>query len=311
MNPLEIYESNSKLLSTMSLTKNENDLSDISKVYWRFIYTSKGHSYVHDLVISNQLQHPKNEESTGDAFTVKDIKSIYDESNTTFSLPHGNISNPPIKKSLKPKAPSNVSYWDLNGIFFTKFELFKHMLKFKKITMLSLRNCGLMTIPPELTKLPPGLRELDLSLNFLKTIPPDVKWEQLVGLNLSQNAFKSWPEAIQGPNFPNLQYLSLMFNHIGSKMGQNDKNLSELTDLNLSFCALTDFPAFVFQCPKLQSLNISGNGQMKPLDLETLSSLPSLQFIYINGLKVTSEIKDSHIPKQARLLSRDVKVQCN
>jgi hypothetical protein len=62
---------------------------------------------------------------------------------------------------------------------------------------------------------------LDFSVNCLEAIPWQVQWGQLKGLNLSDNAFVEWPTQIAEEQLPELEFLSLAGNAIGSAPDRN------------------------------------------------------------------------------------------
>lgn len=270
----------------------------ISKSLWKYIYSSKSKMHLHDLIVDNEISNPKS--SMYNDITPDNLKSLFTDARTTFCLSHMNIQNPPLAALKKIKRKDIVLY-DFNGVYFSNYDSFKLLQKFQGLKYLCLRDCGLIEVPRELCQIAKTLRTLDLSANFIRTIPQDIKWSSLKSLNLSENGICGWPLAIDPERLPRLQHLSLSYNPIEQDRAKK-ASFMHLLSLDLSYSSLTVFPPWIVNCPKLNYLSLRGNTRMCGFTLRYVQMLTNLQMLDITGVPIQFDDRDLQLPSELELL---------
>ncbi|OHS94101.1 leucine-rich transmembrane protein [Tritrichomonas foetus] len=301
-NNLAIFENNLRNidLSSSSTYRNEVDSEKYSKFLSRklynFIFSKQSRISTRRIFKIHKIEPKK-------AFHLDKKKNIntknlskdteLNETNTTLSLTGlkgmGSLPN------LKQKSFKSLCYIDLADIFIATNNVFRKAMDLRQLTILCLHNCGIFTIPNELCRLAPSLQTLDLSLNYLSSIPNEVHWEQLKGLNLDLNSFDKWPNNLNSTKLPNLTYLSLANNKIMNC--QANFKFNHLQFLDLSYCSLIHAPDWIINSKGLTVLNLRGNSNLYLQSLNFLNVLPSLRRLdvsgvsYVEGGMEKSEIK--------------------
>ena len=273
---------------------------------WRFVVTPDYRVAMNKLIGEKVSMHPRefgNDEEFVKKFpqyfaNVKmqpakmkeEIATLKTQNCTTFSLADKKLMDPPLKPfkaHTRKSGFENLRYCNFAGVYFASTEGLKFLTKVKQLEFLCFHDCGLLCVPPQLYKLPPALKNLDLSLNFIESVPAEVKWEQLEGLNLDENALHEFPAALAAERTPNLKSLTMAFNPVG-KGGAIASGPQGLTHLNMSYCGLDVVPQFVYQCMELQELRLRGNGSMKGIDWAQISKLSKCGRIDISGVPLPS-----------------------
>ncbi|XP_057722480.1 MDIS1-interacting receptor like kinase 2-like [Arachis stenosperma] len=192
---------------------------------------------------------------------------------------------------------------------------------FPNLTTLNLTMNNLVgKIPSEIGNLT-KLQVLDLSSNnFTYQMPPKIgNLLELQVLILSNNSLlQQIPYELS--NLQNLRILELGGNFL-SNPDPKFKGMTSLTDLNLTYNSLTEFPPFVLKCPKLVSLALSMNtiGKVPVQLFNSLKNLTTLDLTQIQlegpiptDIKNLSKLKhlglginqlNGTIPKEIGLLS--------
>ena len=284
----------------------------------RFLVTPSYRLQMNKLVTGNRSMHPREFGNDGEFITrfpqyfanVKIVPAKIKEeaakakttNQTTFSLADQRLIDPPMK-ALKSRKSwfESLRYCNFSGVYFSSTEGLKSLLKIKQIEFLCFHDCGLLAVPPQLLKLPPSLKNLDLSLNFIESVPTDVKWEQLEGLNLDENALSEFPVALSQERTPNLRVLAISFNSFGGS-GAPVSGPSRLTHLNMSYCGLGAVPLFVYQCSELQELRLRGNGNMTGIDWSQIAMLKQIQRIDISGARLPSLEHEIVLPSTLKVI---------
>lgn len=257
--------------------------SNLSPSFWRFFF------YQDIPQINSKFTHKAESRGSSSAKTIYSEKKLsleepYDPNSTFFSFVNDANSTSQVDfiAAMKSRSKTSNVHFDLSNLTNIQDNL-KSMTKFKFLSSLCLHNCGLTSIPIQLIKLPPTIKYLDLSSNFIKQIPNDVKWEHLEGLTVSCNAFENdWPEIINSHFLPSLTYLDISNNNLRQTPDLN--GFSQLQFLNLSFCKLHTFPQWIKQCPLLQVLYLNDNffntfecGDMEKINELTILNLSNLK----------------------------------
>lgn len=305
---LSIFEDNlmDHQLSTISESKtlvSDEYFKKISLPIFRFVFSYQSRVVCRESLLKYNLEPSKKlrlQKKSSDSKKSSDnynknmeeyIKTINKDS-TTFSVSgfNGNANLP----SFKQKNFNSLTFLYLSDCLITSNSAFKSALSLKSLTMICLYNCGLFSIPTDLIKLPPNLKSIDLSLNYISTIPNDVHWEHLEGLNLSLNAFNGWPPNINPTKMPNLQYLILSNNKIKKKFKSANivSPFQNLQYLDLSYCALFNCPEWVFQLKSLTSLSLTGNINLVIPSLDCFQPMTSLRKLNISGVQLLANPDD-------------------
>jgi hypothetical protein len=171
--------------------------------------------------------------------------------------------------------------------------------RFTRLNCLSLRNCGLLDVPPDLVDPPKTLRFLDLSWNLIAGIPAHSGWSQIKGLNLSNNAFVDWPRVVTQATVPGLTFLSLAGNPIAN--APDDIGfLKHLRFADFSNTGMTIVPTWMSESPNLRIIRLSGLRQCTQFPLRYLAMFPQLKFADISGIGLYGECKE--LPHELVLL---------
>ncbi len=108
-------------------------------------------------------------------------------------------------------------------------------LKITGLRMLHIENCGLSTVPPDISQLAPSLKKLKLPRNRLSGLPdPASQLAALELLDISHNAISQLPSAIFA-------------------------SMARLKEANLSHNRLAALPASISACGQLKLLDLSYN----------------------------------------------------
>lgn len=305
---LSIFEDNLTDRELSSISESKTLISDayfekISLPIFRFVFSYQSRAVCRDSLLKYNMEPSKKlrlQKKSSDRKKSSDnyntnmedyIKTISKES-TTFSVSgfNGNANLP----SFKQKNFNSLLYLNLSDCLITTSSAFKSALNLKSLTMICLYNCGLFSIPTDLYKLPPNLKSIDFSLNYISTIPNEVHWEHMEGLNLSLNAFNGWPAAVNPTKMPNLQYLILSNNKIKQKFKSVNitSPFPNLQYLDLSYCALFSCPDWVFQLKSLTSLSLTGNINLVIPTLDCFQPMTSLRKINISGVQLLTNPND-------------------
>lgn len=259
---------------------------------WRFFLSPGTRPMYNRLIASKQQVNPNAYKATKEyreackqypqfaSVPESALKSRFHEGTTSLNFAELRIVDPPLG-ALKSRA--NVKFIDLTGAVIRSKDVFKKFLLFKQLTSLSLSNCGLLEIPK---KLPPTLRNLDLSHNYISEIvAASNHWEQFERLNLSQNSFTEWPQDLNPVVFPNLVFLSIAWNKI-----ENPNPLTiimcfpKLLYLDLSYCSLLSYPKWLISSRSIHILNIAGNSEIVDFSMSMLAKMGSLKWIDISNV---------------------------
>lgn len=307
MSNLEIFEKNLAILSRDSKIKDLFSPSDtyfdqISGPLFRYIFSYQSrvvgansfHKYNIEPEKNIQLQ-TKSPESNDNMENY--LKTITEET-TTFSVSglNGNANIP----SFKQKTYGSLTYLDFSNSKIISNSVFRYAMALKSLTHLCLFNCGLFSIPQELYKPIHSLKTLDLSSNYISTIPHEIQWDKIQGLNVSLNSFDGWPTNLNNSKMPNLEYLSISNNKIKDNFGSISKGgcFSKLQYLDMSFCELLILPKVFTQCRALTYFSLSGNMNLVLPDLDFFEDSTLLQFLNISG--VSFGVSLNNLPKTAK-----------
>uniref|UniRef100_A0A8R1DZ09 Disease resistance R13L4/SHOC-2-like LRR domain-containing protein n=1 Tax=Caenorhabditis japonica TaxID=281687 RepID=A0A8R1DZ09_CAEJA len=133
----------------------------------------------------------------------------------------------------------------------------KHLEMASKSRILQLKGTGLKSVPEEITSLAEVLRNLELSENKIREIPPFIGlFTQLKQLHLSNNCLESLPDEIG--SMKKLEILNLG----GNKLRNIPVTIAACTDLrtvDLSNNQFSVFPIELVSCLHLDLLNLNGN----------------------------------------------------
>jgi hypothetical protein len=213
-------------------------------------------------------------------------------------VPEGPVENPPLQS---PKLREKAELLDMGGAFLSRADSLKHFSRFAAVCFLCLRGCGLLSVPPELETPQRSIRFLDLSRNLLAQIPMFIVWSRLKGLNLSENAFAEWPEAVGPDSLPKLGYLSLAFNLIGDPLPSRT-GFTRLRLLDLSHTKITMIPSWAGESRNLRVLRLAGNSGMKPLHRELLTTFKSLAMADVTGVEMAGPLRQIAVPSEMLLI---------
>lgn len=256
------------------LNQMQNDFINLGACY--------NHNYFSNLSSNDQKEDLQLISGrTKDSYNFHQPNSTSKNSQPQFLTSFSNSIDP--SPTLKPR--KNVKddiFLDFNNICFSNFSLFKNLPKFGKVTILSLQNCCLCSIPKELQTLPKELVSLDLSHNYLTKIHPSCSWKKLRRLNVGFNWIHEWPIIFERDKFETLEYLNFHQNLIETaKIAPKAACFKSLKYLIFSNNLLNSFPQWIYQCPELTALSLGRNRWIKDLDLSLLMNLQKLAFIDI------------------------------
>ncbi|KAK6733167.1 hypothetical protein RB195_017122 [Necator americanus] len=133
----------------------------------------------------------------------------------------------------------------------------RHIDNARKSRILQLKACGLKSMPSALNELYEVIRNLELSQNKIKELPPDIGYfTVLKQLHLSENALTQLPDEIG--SLKNLEILNLQSNKLSS-LPDTIVGCTSLKTLNLSANNFIQFPVPVCHLMSLETLNLSQN----------------------------------------------------
>ncbi|MHA1520466.1 MAG: leucine-rich repeat domain-containing protein [Promethearchaeota archaeon] len=190
-----------------------------------------------------------------DARLKEKISQLEDSLGTTFKIftDRGNYLNDRINIKILIQNHNVTAL----GIFNQKVDFFQQILEnFFHITHLTLFECELSTIPPEIIKLS-NLQNLDLRRNIISTIPDSLcQLRTLTNLDLSDNRIAALPESIL--QFSSLKYLNLQNNKI-TALPENICTMPQLESLDVSNNEITHLLPSFSQCTSVRRLHLGGN----------------------------------------------------
>ncbi|KAH0786715.1 leucine-rich repeat domain-containing protein [Histomonas meleagridis] len=294
----EVFTKNKNTFSSAILDE-ERQKVQISRALWRYLYTLNSHSFINKLMAANKIPHPK--ERKYPQMTKNDYNNLFADSNTSFSLSRVQVKDPKMKHIKRKGNHKEMVFFDFNGTFFSSLSPFKKFQKFTHLRYLSLHDCGLTLIPPELANPPKNIVSLDLSFNYISQLPDEVHWSNLQGLNLSNNAFTQWPKLLDGSLFPQLEYLSISFNNLSSTLPQQLQVFPNLITLDLSYTNVTILPDWIFNLNKLNTLSLRGNSLVEGFSFKFLCGLSELRILDISNVPLSKNY-DQTFPKSLELL---------
>ncbi|KAK6023164.1 leucine Rich repeat-containing domain protein, partial [Ostertagia ostertagi] len=145
----------------------------------------------------------------------------------------------------------------------------RHIENAQKSRILQLKSCGLKTLPPSLNELHDVIRNLELSQNKIKELPPTIgAFAVLKQLHLSENALSKKEQVIQilfEAELPheigmlkNLEILHVQSNKLSS-LPDSMVGCTSLKTLNVSANSFTQFPVVVCHLMSLETLNLAQN----------------------------------------------------
>ncbi|VDO68986.1 unnamed protein product [Heligmosomoides polygyrus] len=133
----------------------------------------------------------------------------------------------------------------------------RHIDNAQKSRILQLKACGLKSLPPSLNELHEVIRNLELSQNKIKELPPSIgEFTLLKQLHLSENALTAIPDEIG--MLKNLEVLNLQSNKL-STLPDSLVGCTSLKTLNISSNSFTRFPVPVCHLMSLETLNLAQN----------------------------------------------------
>ncbi|KAH7718019.1 leucine Rich Repeat family protein [Aphelenchoides avenae] len=133
----------------------------------------------------------------------------------------------------------------------------RHLDNAKKSRILQLKGCHLKVVPNVLEEVADILRNLDLSQNRIKEVPPFIgNFNALKQLHLSVNLIDRLPDEIGF--LKSLETLSINGNQL-TELPESLTQLSSLKTLNASANRLSRFPTVVCQLTQLEVLDLSEN----------------------------------------------------
>lgn len=295
-----VFQSNkNEMKSVISnfIQENKSEMNNNSNI-WHFFFSENSRAMYNRLISTKQQVNPNTYKSTKEYHenfkqypqycnvSENTLKSKFHESTTTLNFSEIGAIDPQLG-ALKSRV--NIKFINLAGVVIKSKDVFKKLNLFKQLTSLSLSNCGLMEIPK---KLPPTIKNLDLSYNYINDIPlGSIKWEQFERLNLSKNSFIEWPQNLNPTVFPNLVYLSLAWNRI-----ENANPITlfscfpKLLYLDLSYCSLNNYPRWLIMSKSIHVLNLAGNSEIIDFSLSLLSKMCSLKYIDISNININESI---------------------
>jgi Leucine-rich repeat (LRR) protein len=242
----------------------------------RIRYDSKTRAQTQHMIISQFLTNPRHRPDAD--MPAEQLRISFVESKPLFQLSLTPAENPPLQ-TLKPSKSCGTTYFDLGFCYFSSEEPFHHLSsRFAGLRIISLRDCGLVTLPKELETLPKKCRFLDLSMNYLSELPDKIHWDKLTGLNLNENAFLEWPAILNPTSLPRLRYLYFAANPY-SKAFDITTGFPRLRTLDLSYTKLTHLPAWVRESNTIRWLSLAGVSAIKSLSPQILVQNPALKFV--------------------------------
>ncbi|KAJ1366195.1 Leucine-rich repeat-containing protein 57 [Parelaphostrongylus tenuis] len=133
----------------------------------------------------------------------------------------------------------------------------RHIDNARKSRILQLKSCGLKSWPQPLDELQEVIRNLELSQNKIKELPPSIGlFCALKQLHLSENMIGVLPDEIG--LLKNLETLNLQSNKL-STLPETIIGCSSLKTLNISANCFSQFPVPVCHLISLDTLNLSQN----------------------------------------------------
>lgn len=277
----------------------------LSPSLWNYLFSMNNHSSIHRLVKKHELPNPKDNKNY-ELLTLNNFKVILKDQKSIFSLSYFKVEEQVFSALRQSKIKKELVYIDFTGLYFLDFSFFKHFQKLSQVKTLCLHECGLIDIPQDLVNLPKHLIYLDLSCNYISSLPDELHWKNLEGLNLSHNALNVWPSCLNGNNFPELKGLIMSFNNL-IKINQNIATFQNLISLDLSFTNLESFPLFISNSFGLKYLNLRGNIMLEEFNFNFIVLLSNLEYLDIGKAK-TSEIDKHKIPASLEfIISHDTK----
>ncbi|CAJ0608636.1 unnamed protein product [Cylicocyclus nassatus] len=133
----------------------------------------------------------------------------------------------------------------------------RHIENAKKSRILQLKGCGLKAMPQALNELYEVIRNLELSQNKIKELPPDIgSFRTLKQLHLSENVLTELPDEIG--SLSNLEILNVQSNKL-TAVPDSIVGCTSLKTLNLSANNFAQFPVPVCHLMSLETLNLAQN----------------------------------------------------
>ncbi|EPB77416.1 leucine Rich repeat-containing domain protein [Ancylostoma ceylanicum] len=133
----------------------------------------------------------------------------------------------------------------------------RHIENARKSRILQLKACGLKSMPSALNELYEVIRNLELSQNKIKELPPDIgSFSVLKQLHLSENALTELPDEIG--LLKNLEILNLQSNKLSS-LPDSIVGCTSLKTLNLSANNFSQFPVPACHLMSLETLVLAQN----------------------------------------------------
>lgn len=247
---------------------------------------------------SINYQNFSNQNKTNQSLNLKENETIEECKSNKYILRYSKItasnSETPNSKS-KNKTGKNSEKKILKNIFSNMNNMSK------TLRVISFHDCMLQKIPQELYNLPKHVISLDLSLNFIKVLPNEVKWNKLKGLNLRCNSFNKWPNILEPEKFTKLTYLSLGFNEIKS-IPEFQTSFEDLQYLDLSFTSLKNLPEWISKCNRLVTLKLRGNNLLSSFSFKMISPMRTLRILDISKIEIPKDEKSIKLPNTLELL---------
>lgn len=133
----------------------------------------------------------------------------------------------------------------------------KHIETAEKTGALNFTNRGLEKFPSDLVQVTGKLRNLDLSVNKISSLPTNIGAFQLLrSLNISRNQIRELPTSFE--QLTKLENLNVSFNCL-SHISNGVAKLKNLREVNLAGNQLTQFPTGFCGLKQLNIINLSGN----------------------------------------------------
>ena len=277
---ISVYQLNTSIMKSLidNIPLQSPAQQQCSPDLQRFLFSQNSLIKCKKHILNKKILHPKETGSqTFSKISQTILKTQYNDTSSSISFSVYPVQDPPLKSLKKHQS---LIFLNLSYAYFTSPKTLSPIHSFQSLVSLSLHNCALFEVPAELCKLPPKLQNLDLSENYLSEIPSDVKWDKLKHINLSINCFSSWPSVIQS-NCLHLTTLLFSFNDLGCTQFPAHP-LPELKRLDLSYCNLISFPAFIYHSKNLEIINLNGNCQISDFYFKNLNNLHQLKQIFIN-----------------------------
>jgi hypothetical protein len=267
------------LIAVGELRSSYTDPILYSEPMSRFFYSATTRAFTRAFIQAATLPHPRR--GTAPEIDEERLRGCYDDARSIFVIPVP-AENPPLA-ALHPGKGSAVQCIDLGGSFLSRPDPLRRLQRFARLSALSLRNCGLLELPPDLLDPPRTLHFLDLSANFIAAIPAAPAWAQIKGLNLSDNAFVDWPVAVSPASVPALLFLSLAGNAIGN--APDDIGFfKHLRVIDCSNTLMTIIPTWLSESPHLRIVKFSGVTQCTQFPLKYLAQFAELRYVDISGV---------------------------